>query len=88
MAENMKDAGPVVVLFEVTIREGRKQDYLDRAASLKEELVKADGFLGSERFESLATPGKILSKSLWRDEHCVEAWRNLAAHRMAQLAGR
>lgn len=88
MAENMKDAGPVVVLFEVTIREGRKQDYLDRAASLKEELAKADGFLGSERFESLSTPGKVLSKSLWRNEQCVEAWRNLVAHRMAQLAGR
>jgi len=35
----------VIVLFEVTIKEGRMDDYLNMAASLKEELAKADGFI-------------------------------------------
>ena len=41
-----------------------------------------------ERFESLTTPGKILSLSVWRDEEAVHRWRNLDEHRRAQAAGR
>ena len=37
----------VIVLFEVTIKDGRQEDYLAMAASLKESLQNADGFLGS-----------------------------------------
>ena len=48
----------VIVLFEVTVKEGRMDDYLNMAASLKEALAKADGFIGSERFESLSAKGK------------------------------
>ena len=44
----------VIVLFEVTIKDGRQEDYLAMAASLKESLQNADGFLGSERFSSLS----------------------------------
>lgn len=84
----------VIVLFEVTIKEGKMDDYLNMAASLKtelehsEELSKADGFIGAERFESLSTKGKLLSKSEWKDEESVTKWRNMAKHRMCQKAGR
>lgn len=78
----------VTVLFEVTIKEGRMDDYLNMAASLKEELAKADGFIDSERFESLSTKGKLLSKSEWKDEESVTKWRNMAKHRMCQKTGR
>lgn len=78
----------VIVLFEVTLKEGRMDSYLARAASLKEELAKADGFLGAERFQSLVHPNKILSKSEWRDEESVRRWRNQAKHRSCQKAGR
>lgn len=78
----------VIVLFEVTIKEGKQDAYLAQAASLKESLAQAEGFLGSERFSSLAAPGKILSKSEWRDEECVTKWRNQAKHRMSQQHGR
>lgn len=78
----------VIVLFEVTIKEGKMDDYLQMAASLKDELSKADGFLRSERFSSLAEDGKLLSMSVWRDEESVARWRNLTAHRMCQMHGR
>ena len=78
----------VIVLFEVTLKSGRMDDYLKLAAGLKEELSKTEGFIGSERFTSLAVPDKILSKSEWCDEESVTKWRNLAAHRMAQAGGR
>ena len=51
-------------------------------------MERIDGFLSIERFESLATPGKYLSLSFWRDEDAVRAWRNLDGHRAAQARGR
>ena len=52
----------VIVLFEVTVKEGRMDDYLNMAASLKEALAKADGFIGSERFESLSAKWRNMEK--------------------------
>ena len=78
----------IAVIFEVWPAEGRRQDYLDIAASLRPLLDGIDGFLSIERFESLSEPGKVLSLSFWRDEEAVAAWRNLEAHRAAQAAGR
>jgi heme-degrading monooxygenase HmoA len=40
------------------------------------------------RFESLSRPGTLLALSFWRNEQAVSAWRNAAAHREAQAAGR
>lgn len=78
----------VIVLFEVTVKNGKMDDYLRMAASLKESLRKAKGFIRSERFSSLATDGKLLSMSVWENEESVAQWRNLAAHRTAQKHGR
>lgn len=78
----------IAVIFEVEPADGRRTAYLDIAARLKPELVAIDGFLSVERFESLATPGKILSLSFFRDEAAVAAWRNTEDHRRAQAAGR
>jgi heme-degrading monooxygenase HmoA len=47
-----------------------------------------DGFISVERFQSLTTPGKLLSLSFWRDEAAVAVWRNHRPHRLAQAAGR
>lgn len=78
----------IAVIFEVIPAEGRRQAYLDIAASLRPKLEQIDGFISVERFESLSNPGKILSLSFFRDEATVMAWRNLAEHRAAQTAGR
>jgi heme-degrading monooxygenase HmoA len=76
------------VIFEVTPKPGRMQDYLDIAAQLRPELEKIDGFVSIERFSSLANPGKILSLSFWRDEAAVRRWRQHQLHQRAQAKGR
>ena len=78
----------IAVIFELEPAPGRDQDYFAIAASLREELASVDGFISVERFSSLTTPGKFLSISFFRDEAAVAAWRNRAAHRIAQAAGR
>ena len=78
----------IIVLFEVTVKNGKMEDYLKMADSLKGSLARAEGLLRSERFSSLAAEGKLLSMSVWENEECVSKWRNLAAHRMAQGRGR
>jgi heme-degrading monooxygenase HmoA len=78
----------IAVIFEVWPAEGRKQDYLGLAASLRPLLERIDGFISIERFESLSEPGKILSLSMFRDEAAVQAWRNTMEHRAAQAQGR
>lgn len=78
----------VIVLFEVTVKDGKMEDYLKMAAGLKEALSQAEGFIRSERFSSLAAEGKLLSMSVWENEASLEQWRNLTAHRMCQKHGR
>ncbi|MCD9020168.1 antibiotic biosynthesis monooxygenase family protein [Parachryseolinea silvisoli] len=78
----------IAVLFEVVPDETRRQEYLDIAAALRPVLETIDGFISIERFESLTTPGKLLSLSFWRDEAAVETWRSLEVHRQAQTRGR
>jgi heme-degrading monooxygenase HmoA len=78
----------MVVVFQVTMREGRMQDYFDLAAELRPELERIDGFISVERFQSLAEPGKYVSLSFWRDEAAIEAWRAERRHREAQARGK
>ena len=78
----------IAVIFEVFPAEGKRQEYLDTAAALRPLLDGVDGFISIERFESLYTPGKLLSLQFWRDEAALTAWRNLEAHRTAQEHGR
>jgi heme-degrading monooxygenase HmoA len=76
----------IAVIFEVWPAD--REAYLGIAAGLASRLHAIDGFVSIERFESLAEPGKLLSLSFWRDEAAVAAWRNLEAHRTAQVRGR
>jgi heme-degrading monooxygenase HmoA len=78
----------IAVIFEVLPKPGRAARYLEIAAQLRPLLDGVDGFISVERFESLAQPGKYLSLSYWRDEAAVRTWRNNAAHRQGQNAGR
>ena len=78
----------IAVIFEVIPASGRKQEYLDIAASLRPAFEKIDGFISIERFESLTNQGKILSLSIWRDEDAVRRWRQFEGHRVAQAKGR
>ena len=78
----------IAVIFEVTPKKTHYDDYLAIAADLRPALEKMDGFISVERFQSLTTPGKVLSLSFWRDEDAIKAWRSLGDHRAAQSKGR
>ncbi|RKI11781.1 antibiotic biosynthesis monooxygenase [Corallococcus sp. AB030] len=78
----------IAVIFEVWTHESHRQRYLDLAAELRPLLADIDGFISIERFQSLSTPGKMLSLSYWRDEAAVAEWRRQEAHREAQREGR
>ena len=77
-----------VVVFEVQPKEGREQEYLDLAASLRPEVEKIDGFISVERFQSMSQPGRLVSISYWRDADAVKRWREQNRHHLAQLSGR
>ncbi|MCU0832586.1 MAG: antibiotic biosynthesis monooxygenase [Rhizobiaceae bacterium] len=78
----------IAVIFEVVPAEGRKNEYLDIAATMRPMLDRIDGFISVERFQSLSDPKKLLSLSVFRDEEAIAQWRNLSAHRGAQAKGR
>lgn len=78
----------IAVIFEVIPNEGKKEEYLDIAASLRPELDTIEGFISIERFQSFTDPSKVLSLSFWKDEESIQQWRNLEMHRAAQAKGR
>ncbi|MEJ4044232.1 antibiotic biosynthesis monooxygenase family protein [Erwinia sp. SLM-02] len=78
----------IAVLFEADVHPSLQPRYLQLAAELKPLLGDIDGFISIERFQSLATPGKILSLSWWRDEDAVRQWKSNVLHRTAQEEGR
>jgi heme-degrading monooxygenase HmoA len=84
----LKERPVIAVIFEGIAQETQMDAYLDAAARLRPLLAHIDGFLSIERFQSLTTPGKILSLSFWRDEQAVRQWRNLEQHREVQRVGR
>jgi heme-degrading monooxygenase HmoA len=78
----------IAVIFEVVPKEGKWEEYLDLAASLRSELSKIEGFISIERFQSIPNKEKILSLSFWKDEESISQWRNVELHRQAQVKGR
>ena len=78
----------IAVIFEAQAREGQQDAYLSIAAALRPGLDEIDGFISIERFQSLTTPGKLVSISFWRDEQAILEWRGIERHRLAQMQGR
>jgi heme-degrading monooxygenase HmoA len=78
----------IAVIFEVIPNEGKKEEYLNIAASLRPELDHIEGFISIERFQSFSDPEKVLSLSFWKNEKSIQQWRNLEMHRDAQAKGR
>ena len=74
--------------FEVQIKEGHANRYLDLAAALKPELVAMGGCLFIDRFKSLTRPNLLLSYQIWQDEGSMVAWRVDAHHHRVQEIGR
>ncbi|WMY72582.1 antibiotic biosynthesis monooxygenase [Buttiauxella selenatireducens] len=75
------------VIFEAETPLQAQERYLQLASELKPLLSDIPGFISIERFQSISTPGKILSLSWWEDEDAVLSWKNNAMHQAAQLEG-
>ena len=78
----------IAVIFEVEPAPGQNETYLDTAAGLRPLLDEIEGFISVERFQSLTSPGKLVSLSFFENEDAVRRWRQTAEHRAAQSAGR
>jgi heme-degrading monooxygenase HmoA len=78
----------IAVIFESWPKPGKKQAYLDMAASLMPLVQNIDGFISIERFQSVADESKMVALSFWRDEAAVTAWRNVMEHRRVQQKSR
>jgi heme-degrading monooxygenase HmoA len=78
----------IAVIFESWPKPGRKQSYLEMAATLMPLVENVDGFISVERFQSVTDENKMVALSYWRDEAAVAAWRNVVEHRRVQERSR
>ncbi|EDW8956989.1 TPA: antibiotic biosynthesis monooxygenase family protein [Salmonella enterica] len=78
----------IAVIFEADIQPETQGRYLQLASELKPLLTDIPGFISIERFQSLNTPGKILSLSWWEDEDAVLRWKHNGMHQAAQQEGK
>lgn len=78
----------IAVLFEAQARPDAQARYLQLAAELGPLLADVPGFIAIERFQSLISPGKILSLSWWEDEASVARWKGNLLHQAAQQEGK
>jgi heme-degrading monooxygenase HmoA len=74
--------------FEVQIKDGHVNTYMDLAASLKPALTAMGGCLFIDRFKSLTRENLLLSYQIWQDEGSMTAWRADANHHGIQEIGR
>ena len=74
--------------FEVQVKEGQANRYLDLAASLKPSLEAMGGCLFIDRFKSLTRKNLLLSYQIWQDEGSMIAWRVEYGHRRTSRPGR
>ena len=78
----------LLLLFEVTPREGHVDEYLEIAARLRPQLDALGGCLFIDRYRSLSRPRAILSYQVWQDEAALTRWRVHGEHHKAQALGR
>jgi heme-degrading monooxygenase HmoA len=78
----------IAVIFEVTPKENGKAIYFEMAQALQSSLIKIDGFISIERFQSISSSEKFLSLSFWRDETSVKRWKENFEHQIAQKKGK
>jgi heme-degrading monooxygenase HmoA len=79
----------IAVIFEAEFDDTDKAArYFEIAQSLRPNLDRIEGFVSIERFQSVTTPNKILSYSLWENERAIGQWREHPDHAVAQETGK
>ena len=74
--------------FEIKVKDGHINTYMELAASLKPTLDAMGGCLFIDRFKSLTRENVLLSYQIWQDEGSMTAWRVNSGHHKIQVAGR
>lgn len=74
--------------FEIQVKPGRVDTYMDLAASLGPALDAMGGCLFIDRYRSLHRENLLLSYQVWQDEGSMTAWRVNAGHHKIQETGR
>ncbi|EIY4966794.1 antibiotic biosynthesis monooxygenase [Klebsiella quasipneumoniae] len=72
----------IAVLFEADALPEAQERYLQLAAGLTPLLSDTPGFIAIERFQSLNSPGKILSLSWWEDEASIFSYYRIRVARV------
>ncbi|MEG3589426.1 antibiotic biosynthesis monooxygenase [Citrobacter youngae] len=78
----------IAVIFEADVHPQAGERYLQLASELKPLLAEIPGFISIERFQSINTPGKMLSLSWWEDEDAVLRWKCNVRHQATQQEGK
>lgn len=76
------------LFFDVRPKPGHMPRYFEHVDRLKPALAGHDGLLYLERFRPLDDAEALLSHQHWQDEEAIRRWRENAAHRASQSAGR
>jgi heme-degrading monooxygenase HmoA len=74
----------VAVIFTSTRTEADDEGYAATSAAMNDLAAGRPGFLGVESARS----GAGITVSYWRDEESARAWKQVAAHLVAQRRGR
>lgn len=77
-----------VVMFEVKLKAGCKEEYYRLGKSMREHISKQPGFLGGTSYTSKTDPDLEISINCWEDEASMAQWRDFAGHRICQQTGR
>lgn len=78
----------LVVMFEVELNDGCKEEYCSLSQGLQPALSKQNGFLGGTTCICEDNPNKEISINYWENEASIAEWRNLIWHRISQKKGR
>jgi heme-degrading monooxygenase HmoA len=78
----------IICLIEFGVRPGMEAKNIATVQELLKEVVKIDGFISKETFDSRNEPGKLLTISYWRDEEALRNWMRNAEHRAGIKLGK
>lgn len=81
------DSPAVAVIFISTRTDGHASAYQRDAATMETLAREQPGFLGLESVRDAVT-ARGITVSLWSDEACALAWKQVAEHLQVQQQGR
>ncbi|MDR1396612.1 MAG: antibiotic biosynthesis monooxygenase [Desulfarculales bacterium] len=63
----------IVIIAKTTLKEGKKQDFIDASRDLAEKTRREEGCVSYEVYEDLSGRGGMIIFEKWRDQACLDA---------------